>query len=223
MVIEINEETNLAVVLSEYNGRKTEKVITMEDLISSLSSATRLGKYESVISPLFKEINGVKLIQSKSYGQKSTIYILQVKKRKAPTQIFSRFYGDVGYPHLLFAIDVVNDKLSKLKLVAVKDEIITEDTILYKYPYTNVSGDKGNVCLGNNDFEKGITKGDKLFDIPNQFFSMPNTLHSFNVANNSMRYQFEEMLAIFKDKDFDDDLLVENERLLSYKEWIGDL
>lgn len=224
MLIELKEDgSNLVSIINEENGRKKEKIISIDDFISSIISANSLGSFDPVLSPLYKEINGVKLIQHKQNAKNSSIYILHRKKFQAPVQIYSRFHGDVGFPGLLFAIYVVNNRLSKLKVVAVKDEIITEDTKIYRYPYTNVSGEDGLVCLGSNNFEKGILEEDKIFNVPNQFFSMPNTLHSYSPHNNAKGYEFEEMVISLKNREFDDNLLVENSRLKNYQLWIDNL
>lgn len=224
MLIELREDgSNLVVVIQEENGRKKEKMISMDSFISSIISANSMGKFETITSPLFKEVKGIRLIQSKQYSKNSTVYILHRQMIQAPVQIFSRFYGDVGFPSLLFAINVVNDRVSKLYVVAVKDKVITEDTLIYKYPYTNVSTNKGNVCLGDNNFDKGILDGDKLFNIPNEFFSMPNTLHSYSPQNNKKCYEFEEMVISLKNKEFDNDLLVENKGLETYRQWFSSL
>ncbi|NMA50097.1 MAG: hypothetical protein GX947_10120 [Tissierellia bacterium] len=224
MLIELREDgSNLVSIIKEENGRKKEKIITMDDFISSVISANSMGEFEPVIGPMFKDIKGTKLIQSKQYAKNSSVYVLHRKKFQAPVQIYNRFHGDVGFPGLLFAIYVVNNRLSKLNLVAVKDEIITEETRIYKYPYTNVSGDRGSVCLGGNNFDKGILEGDKLYNVPNQFFSMPNTLHSYSSSKNTKGYEFEEMVISLKNKEFDDELLVENKDLKNYKQWFEDL
>lgn len=224
MLIELKEDgSNLVSIIQEEKGRKKEKIITLESLISSIISSSKKGNFETVKSPLYKDIMGTKLIQSKQYAQNSTIYVLHRKKFQAPMQIFSRFHGDVGFPGLLFGVNVVNNRLSSLYVVAVKDEIISEDTILYKYPYTNVSGYEGRVCLGSNHFTKGILYGDKLYNVPNEFFSMPNTLHSYNFRNNTKGYEFEEMILSLKNKEFDDALLVKNDKLDTYIKWFNSL
>lgn len=222
MIIEIKEDgTNLVSILQSENGRKKEKIITMDSLISSISSSSKKGNFEIIKSPLYKEVMGTKLIQSKQYAKNSTVYILHRKKFQAPMQIFSRFHGDVGYPGLLFAVYVVNNRLSRLNVIAVKDDVIDEGTKLYKYPYTNVSGNDGKVCLGANFFGKGILDGEKLYNVPNEFFSMPNTLHSYSNKNNTKGYEFEEMIISLKNKEFDNELLVNNNKLLTYIEWFN--
>ena len=165
---------------------------------------------------------GVELVQSKQFSKNSTIYILHAEKHQEPLQIYSRFYGEVGYPNLLFAVKVINNTVTSLCVVATKDTCIKENTKLYRYPYTNVSGQCGNVCLGGNKFEKGID-GDKLFKIPFDFFSMPNTLHSYSTNNNTKQYEFEEMIINLQYKEFNDDLLVESRDVQTYKEWFNKL
>ncbi|MDU2121894.1 MAG: hypothetical protein E7E64_05105 [Clostridium celatum] len=224
MIIKLNEDgSNLATIVKEINGRKKEKIITVDDLIASIIASNRMGSFEKVISPLYRQVMNSTLIQSINYAKNSSIYIIHRKKCQAPVQIFSRFYGDVGFPGLLFAIDVVNNKLIKLYVVAVKDDDIKEDTKIYRYPFTNVSGKTGSVCLGSNHFEKGILEGDKLFNVINQFFSMPNTLHSYSPHNNTRKYEFEKMIRLLTNKEFDDQLLVENTDLKTYIEWIEKL
>lgn len=223
MKFEIDEVTKLVTVFSEDMGVKSEKVITLSDFIESMITAKNKNVFEPIESPLFREAYGSQLIQTKQIGKKSCIYILHKKKAKMPLQMFKRFYGDVGYPGLLFAIKVVNDRLFSMYLVAVKDNIINEDTKLYYYPYTNVSGDMGNVCLGSNKFSKGISKKNNLFKVPLQFAEMPNSLHSFMATHNSAGYDCEEMVKKMQNREFDDKLLVEKEQITTYKEWFSSL
>ena len=219
MLIDIKEDgSNLVSIINEKNGRKNEKIITMDDFITSIVSSNSLGDFDPVASPLYRKVSGTKLIQAKQYSKNSTIYILHSEKHQAPMQIFSRFYGDVGYPHLLFAVKVVNKVTTNLCVVAIKDNDVKEQTKIYHYPYTNVSGSLGNVCLGGNKFEKGI-EGDKLYKIPFQFMSMPNTLHSYSPKKNTKLYEFEEMIKILQGKEFDESLLVPNKELPAYKDW----
>lgn len=219
MLIELIENSNTVTVIEELEGgRKEEKTITMEDLISSIISSTNKGAFRTIKSPLYKEWRGIKLIQSKQIGENSHIYVLLKEKHKAPMQIFNRMYGNVGVPTLLYGVKVINDRMSDLFVVAIKDNVVIENTVIYKYPFTNVSGTLGKVCLGGNIFNKGISKGNELYKIPNQFFSMPNTMHSYRSDNNSKGLEFETMLKNLNDNEFDDDLLVDKDNL-SYSQW----
>lgn len=148
MKIEICEDgTNLVNIFSEDDGIKKEKIITLEDFIESLMSAKNKNVFKPIESPIYKEEYGSKLIQCKTIGKNSSIYILLKEKARMPFQLFKRVYDNVGYPNMLFAIKVVNDKVSSLCLVCTKTTQMTNDTKLYKYPFTNVSGNEGNVCL----------------------------------------------------------------------------
>lgn len=222
MIIEILEDgSNLVNIITEEKGRKKEKLITMGDFISSVLSANDKGKAQQVLGPLYKELQNIKLIQFKHITKRTKIYILLREKAKAPMILFDKFYGEIGHPQLLFGVKVVNDKVSNLYVVATRDEEITEDTILYRYPFTNVSGDNGAVCLGGNRFEKGVKEGDKLLNVPNEFFSMPNTAHSYSILNNTKGLELGDLITELVEKDFDDELLVEHPRTSSYKNWIN--
>jgi len=79
------------------------------------------------------------------------------------------------------------------------------------------------VCLGGNSFSKGIITEDKILNVPNEFFSMPNTLHSYSPNNNTKHYEFEEMVIALKNKEFDNSLLVENNINTTYTKWFDSL
>lgn len=136
--------------------------------------------------------------------------------------LFNRFYDNVGIPNLLYCVHVVNNRLSKINVVAVKNENINADTQLYFYPFTNVSSDT-MACIGRNTFSPGIEDNDckELYNVPNQFMSMPNNLDYYKATNNTKCYECEELIKYLIDKDFDDSLLVEND--LTYSEWFDKL
>ena len=218
-IFEMCDLTNTVSIQLEKSGRKTEKVISMDDFIESVMASRNKSDFVAIESPLFKEVNGIKLIQSKQIGKNSFIYIIQKTRSIMPMVIYSRMYPDCGMPNLLYGIKIVNNKLSQMFLVTVKDDVITEESKIFKYPFTNVSGDTGRVCLGGNSFEVGILEGDSIYNVPLQFFSMPNTMDSFSVMNNTKGFEFEEMVKELSGKEFDDNLLVENEKITTYKEW----
>ena len=94
---------------------------------------------------------------------------------------------------------------------------------MFRYPFTNVSGNNGIVCLGRNTFEEGIEDNNlrKLFNVPYQFMSMPNNLDHYR-ATNSKCLECEELIKSLVDKDFDDELLIEN-NITQYSQWFEQL
>lgn len=221
MLIEVNEECNYVNLIKEENGRRQEIPISINDFVNSIKNSINMGKTESVSSPLYKKIGKCSLIQSKIIDKKSGVYILSVEKQSAFTQLNDFKIDEMGYPHLLFAIKVINCRASRLYVVAVKDDEITEKTKLYQYPFTNVSGEQGNVCLGINTLYNNVFEDNYLFKIPMQFYAMPNTLHSFSPANNKYGMDCKELMLSLKDKEFNDELLVEKN--INYQQWFDNL
>lgn len=73
-----------------------------------------------------------------------------------PGQVFFVTYCNkkypVPYPPLLFSIRVVNGKVNKTNVFAVKEEDkdkLGDDTMLYNFPFGNVYQD-GSICWGGN-------------------------------------------------------------------------
>lgn len=221
---EIKDNTKLINMVQENdNGTRTEKLITIEDCMACFTSSIerRDSKKEVVKTALFRELKGCRLIQSKTIGAKNTKYILISKKRRMPMQLFNRFYDNVGIPNLIYCIHVVNNRLSRIFVAATKEDDIKSTTQIYKYPFTNVSDSTDLACIGRNNFLPGIEDNDlqKLYDVPNQFMSMPNNLDYYRATNNSKCYECEELIKSLVEKDFDDDLLVE--KGITYQEWFN--
>ena len=206
-LIEGSKCVNVVKVLD--GGRKKEKLIRIEDFVSSITASLSGQSLGQEVSPIFREIRGVRLIQSKKYSNNSTVYVLFQERHNTPIQFFNRFYDNVGVPNLLYAVHVVNNKLSKLYVVATKDTDI---------------GNNGIVCLGRNTFEEGIEDNNlrKLFNVPYQFMSMPNNLDHYRATNNSKCLECEELIKSLVDKDFDDELLIEN-NITQYSQWFEQL
>lgn len=218
MEIILDEKSNIATVYTVVDGRKQRKDVKIDDLIKSLIASVNKGNETLYESPLFEEAKGTRLIQSKTTGKKS-LYVIHKKKHRTSMSLYERFYEDVGVPGLLFAAHSVNDKLVSLDVVAVKDEVISEDTKIYVYPFTNVTSKIGRACLGSNTLNKGLINKKTLYDVPDQFMSMPNTIDAFSPTNNSKGYILQELLKELTNKDFDNKLLVENKTICNYKEW----
>ena len=55
---------------------------------------------------------------------------------------------NIPYPNLFFVIEVNKGNVVQKNVYAVADDVPTESSLLYLYPYGNVSSD-GNICMGN--------------------------------------------------------------------------
>ncbi|UYZ38994.1 hypothetical protein OD350_29340 (plasmid) [Clostridium beijerinckii] len=223
--IEIMENSKSVNIIKELEGgQRKEKLIRIEDFVSSIAASLTGKNYGEVISPISREIKGVRLVQSKQISANSHIYVLFQSKHNAPIQLFNRFFENVGIPNLLYGVHVVNNRLSKLYVVATKDTNIVSSTKLFKYPFTNVSGKSGSVCLGRNTFDTGIENNDleQLYSVPYQFMSMPNNLDHYRATSNTKCYECEQLLKSLNNNTFDDELLVDND-ITKYSEWFNNL
>ena len=208
----LNGSKCVNMITEQPGGQRKEKLITIENFVASIAASVmgkNLGEY---LSPIFREVKGVRLIQSKQTGANSRVYVLFQGKHNTPIEFFNRFYDDVGVPNLLYGVQVV------------KDTEILRSTKLYKYPLTNVSGELGTVCLGRNTFDAGIEDNDleKLYHVPYQFMSMPNNLDHYRVTSNTKHLQCEELIKSLNHNTFDDELLVENDKK-TFSEWFSEL
>ncbi|WP_066297494.1 hypothetical protein [Bacillus sp. FJAT-29937] len=126
----------------------------------------------------------------------SEVVVIDVPKGRHNIKYHDVQYKDVGHPRLLFIFNVKEGRIRSIRIVAVKDKILSENTQLYRYPYSNVH-DSGGVCWSYSQYH--IDQLEKLQHIPYIFLSTPNNSHlSDNVR---------ETYARFEKNDFDDEIL----------------
>ena len=103
----------------------------------------------------------------------------------------------------------------------IADEKPTLDTLMYYYPFSNVSGENGDICIGANALPRYKTPH-TLANLPAFLLSIPNGDHSFSVLNNKLGLQYRDLLEHLKDKDpsyYYSDVLIPNGKTL--KDFIG--
>lgn len=213
LVIEI-ENNNLckAITIDEHNI-KTNRYIEYSRLIELLIAAQKEVEKDSStnyeLSDILPGDNIISTIQVKNLpGINSKWYILLREKTYHDMELRLRGkvynFKNVGLPRILFAIKVCNNKCVNFKIFCVKekDAFITNETKLYKYPFSNVFHD-GSVCLGNNSISSFQLKSiNNIILIPEMFLSMPNSDHAY-----SNKKPYNEFLEELQDKKFDDNLL----------------
>lgn len=123
----------------------------------------------------------------------------------------------VPYPDLLMKIDAEKGKMHGLKCFAVKGASITPRTILYRFPFSNVSRDTGYVCMGGNsnitvECMKDADNVTELF-----FSSQYNGDYYTNSSSTYANVDMEELLLQLEKKEvFPDEILIPTE--LTFKE-----
>jgi len=133
------------------NGEGVLRKVTLADFLKMMDVNS---EYAEDVLYFTHGIAQEGLISSISDNQGGLGAIFHLKKGKQFFSTKGKNYM-LPFPGLVFAIRVNMDGVLKVGLCyAVKDAVITEDTILYRYPYGNVSGDNGKICFGSGNVEK---------------------------------------------------------------------
>ena len=145
---------------------------------------------------------------------------------------YPRLYADIRYhetdypnfplQRLVFAFQVAPEgKISKCRLGVAADERPTMETVMYHYPFSNVSGEDGDICIGANALPKYKTPH-TLMNLPTFLLSIPNNDHSYSPLNSKLHMEYRDLLEHLKDKApsyYYSDVLIPNGKTL--KDFIG--
>lgn len=219
-VIRFTDENNVTIEINTDKGTEV-RYLTFDSFSKAIIAANQQIKLESidvVESPIFTVGDGISTVQTRDYNTGSRTVILVREARPMDITYFDDVYKNVGMPRLLFAIKIYKNVIQTVKVMAVKDFIIKEDTELYEYPFSNVSRGSGNVCFGMNRISSiDIPSLTALHSIPDMFLSMPNNNDSYghNLSGLAYRPLLEELV----DKPFNNDWLEPAHK--SYKDWIS--
>ena len=149
-------------------------------------------------------------------------YCLWYPRLYADTSYHETAYLNFPLPRLVFAFHVDTEgKIGECRMGVVADEKPTMETVMYCYPFSNVSGTRGAICIGANALPKYKTPH-ALASLPALLLSIPNGDHSFNALNNKLCMQYRDLLEHLKDKDpsyYYSDVLIPNGKTL--KDFIG--
>ena len=149
-------------------------------------------------------------------------YCLWYPRLYADTSYHETAYLNFPLPRLVFAFHVDTEgKIGECRMGVVADEKPTMETVMYCYPFSNVSGTRGAICIGANALPKYKTPH-ALASLPALLLSIPNGDHSFNALNNKLGLQYRDLLEHLKDKDpsyYYSDVLIPNGKTL--KDFIG--
>ena len=123
---------------------------------------------------------------------------------------------DTSYPHfpiprLVFSFSLSGEgKVSCCRLGVVADETPTPETVMYHYPFSNVSG--FHLCVGANTLPI-YKKQYKAHHLPAFLLSIPNNMHSYSKTDNKLGMDYRELMEHLKDKDpsyYYTDILIPN-------------
>jgi len=153
LTIKLENNSQDALVIMEQNGVKTQKTISIEDLASRLASTHKLS-------------TGILPKGTRYYSGSALNYIIGIEVASRKRMFMADFYNrrelaeakglkykpnniEVCFPPTLFIFNVKNLKLSDTKVFALKQTLVKEDDMLYRFPFGNTYAD-GRICWGNN-------------------------------------------------------------------------
>lgn len=213
MVIHINAEDARISVEEEKDGVVSYKEIAPETLFECIKRGLIAeGVHSGMLPP------NCLSVAMKSDGTQDVC--LWHPERYADIAYYQTAYPRFPLPQLVFGFHVASDgKVSNCRLGVVKDERLTEDTPMYEYPFSNVSG--FSLCIGNNALPK-YKKLSTIGTLPRILLSIPNNDDSYHFGQNKLKLSYRELLNHLKNKEpgyYYTDILIPSGKTL--KDFIG--
>ncbi|MFE7064203.1 hypothetical protein ACFVAD_18900 [Sutcliffiella sp. NPDC057660] len=202
--------TDFVQVVQVDNGRTSEYEMSLDNFLKIVAKSSEAGQ-ESPWLPR----NCIKYV-SRGFGYE--VY-LDIPKQQWEIE-YANTKLKVGFPRLVFQYSLrscTSDKKSFYqvelkKIFAVKgNKKIRENTMLYKFPYSNVYDD-GSVCMGTNAFPN-ITCISDLESLHSLFIHSPFT-GDYGAKTTLKKKLWELFTEIFNEKDFDDNVLIPMDKTL---------
>ena len=149
--------------------------------------------------------------------KKFTYYFVRYPELYADFRYFDTEYRRFPIPRLVFGFKYLpkDHKVAGCSVCVVKDGRLKEDTILYRYPFSNVSRD-GRICLGNNALPL-YKDPSKLHTLASYILRMPNNNDHYSRDNNRLNAEYRDLLEQMKRKTpshYYTDVLVESGQTL---------
>lgn len=140
------------------------------------------------------------------------VVFLDYAARKQTVLYHNSVLTGVPYPRLIFAFTVELPVIRNVHIAAVVDDTVTEDTLVYRYPYSNVY-DNYSACWHGIPSVKSLAE---LATLPNVYLVSPNDDAMYEHANNSgMGYR--ELMESLQDKPFPQEFLIPTG--LTFRQW----
>ncbi|MCL1866744.1 MAG: prokaryotic E2 ligase family D protein [Oscillospiraceae bacterium] len=143
-------------------------------------------------------------------------YVIEHTERKSDIVYHNTAYTDFPLPRLVFGFGVSSDgRVCRINVAVVgQDGGLNEETPLYHFPFSNVSGFA--MCTGSNKLPV-YKKASSLNSLPNYLLMLPNNDDHYNKSHNKFGLGYRELLEHLKDKSPDyyySDVLVQSGKKL---------
>lgn len=205
------------------NGLGTEKSMLLLDYINMLKGCTtqRVSKDWYQLGSLPKGYyNGY----YSNENEKFVSIVVEKSKNLLSLALAGKTKNyHICFPKLLFVITANINSSSSLYCYALKDEIVTDESLLYAYPYGNVNFETGSVCMGGNNCKISTFKDFELRI--EQFFSLSTANHYYTPGQNtSWLVELNVLAEKLKTYDaFPDEILIPNPKGFRVKDVVHKL
>lgn len=198
------------------NGIKSCKCISLDDLLVCIKSSIR------EIKPVYRAVlpkNALFYSCCPETGDFSAA--MEYPYNKADITYMNTEYRDFPLPKLVFGFKVAGKKIKKVYLGITGNGILRESSLMYTYPFSNVSKDFV-LCTGGNALPE-IKSPYSLSNMPDYILSLPDNDDYYNIRHNRLELGHRELMEHLADKTpeyYYSDILIPSGKTLAdfYKE-----
>lgn len=193
------------------NGIKSCKCISLDDLLVCIKSSIR------EIKPVYRAVlpkNALFYSCCPETGSFSAA--MEYPYNKADITYMNTEYRDFPLPKLVFGFKVAGKKIKKVYLGITGNGILRESSLMYTYPFSNVSNDF-ILCTGGNSLPE-IKSPYSLSNMPDYILSLPDNDDYYNIRHNRLELGHRELMEHLADKSpehYYSDILIPSGKTLS--------
>ena len=193
------------------NGIKSCKCISLDDLLVCIKSSIR------EIKPVYRAVlpkNALFYSCCPETGSFSAA--MEYPYNKADITYMNTEYRDFPLPKLVFGFKVAGKKIKKVYLGITGNGILRESSLMYTYPFSNVSKDFV-LCTGGNALPE-IKSPYSLSNMPDYILSLPDNDDYYNIRHNRLELGHRELMEHLADKSpehYYSDILIPSGKTLS--------
>ena len=193
------------------NGIKSCKCISLNDLLVCIKSSIR------EIKPIYRAVlpkNALFYSCCPETGSFSAA--MEYPYNKADITYMNTEYRDFPLPKLVFGFKVAGKKIKKVYLGITGNGILRESSLMYTYPFSNVSKDFV-LCTGGNALPE-IKSPYSLSNMPDYILSLPDNDDYYNIRHNRLELGHRELMEHLADKSpehYYSDILIPSGKTLS--------
>ena len=193
------------------NGIKSCKCISLNDLLVCIKSSIR------EIKPIYRAVlpkNALFYSCCPETGSFSAA--MEYPYNKADITYMNTEYRDFPLPKLVFGFKVAGKKIKKVYLGITGNGILRESSLIYTYPFSNVSNDF-ILCTGGNSLPE-IKSPYSLSNMPDYILSLPDNDDYYNIRHNRLELGHRELMEHLADKSpehYYSDILIPSGKTLS--------